>query len=60
MSIKCSKCDQEIKPGEEYHHQSVVLCEDCCMDTRMSRTRKTYWQYLRSIKTEYLIAGQND
>jgi hypothetical protein len=31
-----------------------VLCVDCCMDLRTDRTRKTHWQYLGAIKTEYL------
>ncbi len=31
------------------------------MDTRTPRARKTHWQYLKSIKTEYLIpAGKKE
>ena len=61
MPLKCSKCQTEMKRGEEYHHLSEVLCEDCCMDTLTPRARKTHWQYLKSIKTEYLIpAGKKE
>jgi hypothetical protein len=55
MLTKCSKCNTEIKVGEEYNHRLKVLCEDCCINVRMSLVRKTHWQYLGSIKTEYLI-----
>ncbi len=55
----CSICHTKIKIGEEYNHHSKILCEDCCMDRCAQRVRKTHWQYLRSIKTEYLIPGKN-
>lgn len=58
MKTKCSRCQTEIKVGEEYNHQFNVLCEDCCLDVRTPRVRKTHWQYLRSKKTEYLIPGK--
>jgi hypothetical protein len=47
-----------MKPGEEYDHDAKVLCEDCCVDTRSLRARKTHWQYLKSIKTDYLISAE--
>lgn len=59
MTLKCSKCHTEIKAGEEYRHQFKVLCEDCYIDMRNTRTRKTHWQYLKSIKTDYLIPAKN-
>jgi hypothetical protein len=55
----CSLCHTKIKAGEQYIHDSKVLCEICCMDIRTARVRKTHWQYLRSIKTEYLIHRRN-
>lgn len=55
----CSICHKEIKSGEEYHHNSKVMCEDCCIDVSTPCVRKTHWQYLGSIKTEYLIPGKN-
>ena len=61
MPLKCSKCKTEIKRDEAYHHHSKVLCEACCMHTRAPRIRKTHWQYIKSIKTEYLIpAGKKE
>jgi hypothetical protein len=36
------------------------LCEDCCLDLRMTRKRKTHWQYIGSIKGDYLTpAGKS-
>jgi len=51
----CSICQAKIEPGQDYCHELALLCENCCMDVRTKRIRKTHWQYLRSIKTEYLI-----
>jgi hypothetical protein len=60
MLTKCSKCKTEIMVREEYNHHLKVLCEDCCIDIHTPRVRKTHWQYLKSIKTEYLISGNED
>ena len=60
MLTKCSKCKIEIQVGEEYNHHLKVLCEDCCVDIRIHRFRKTHWQYLKSIKTEYFIPSNKD
>ena len=54
----CGVCQTEIKEGGEYNHNSKVLCEDCCIRVRMSRGRKTHWQYIGSVKSEYLIPGK--
>jgi hypothetical protein len=54
-SIQCSRCRGKINKEESYIHKSEILCEDCYMEIRMPRRRKTHWQYLRSIKTKYLI-----
>jgi hypothetical protein len=51
----CDKCQKEIAKVEGYIYYSRILCEDCYIDICMPRTRKTHWQYLRSIKTDYLI-----
>ena len=58
MLPKCSQCQTEIMMGEEYKYHLNVLCEDCCIDVRTPRNRKTHWQYLRSKKAEYLIPGK--
>ncbi len=55
----CSICHTKIKAGEEYNHNFKVLCEHCCMDIRTPHVPKNYWQYLGSIKTEYLIPGNS-
>ncbi|MCP4105598.1 MAG: hypothetical protein GY749_08685 [Desulfobacteraceae bacterium] len=62
---KCSKCQKEIKAGDEYNHHLKKLCEDCYADICMPRVRKTHWQYLKSIKTDgwqlagaFSVAGQ--
>ena len=52
MPIKCSNCQTEIKAGEKYNLHSKVLCAACCMEIRTTSTRKTHWQYLKSIKAE--------
>ncbi len=51
---RCNICGSQMESGETYHHRGKILCEDCCLDMRMPRARKTHWQYLRSIKREYL------
>jgi len=60
MLTKCSKCKKEIQFGKGYNFNSKIFCEDCHIDIRMPRARKTHWQYLNSIKTEYLIPGNKD
>jgi hypothetical protein len=55
--IRCDQCRTPIKPGEEYHHAGHTLCEACCMEKRLPRRRKTHWEYLRSIKSEYILCG---
>ena len=60
LLTKCSKCETEIKLGEEYNHHLKILCEDCCIDIRMPRVRKMHWQYLGSIKIEYLIQSKHN
>ena len=60
MQLKCNQCRKQIEPGKEYRNQLKVLCEGCDRTLRRPRTRKTHWQYLGSIKTEYLIPGKKD
>ena len=54
MTIKCSECQKDIIDEEKFHHGLKKLCEDCYIAILIPRRRKTHWQYLRSIKTEYL------
>jgi len=37
-----------------------LLCASCAMEQRSVRGRKTHWQYIKSIKTEYLRPGKSD
>lgn len=51
---RCARCRKAISPGDGYGRGRETLCGDCCMELRMPRTRKTHWQYLSCIKTQYL------
>ncbi len=53
-STTCAVCKTKIVRGKDYCHQATVLCEECYIDVRTARKRKTHWQYLASIQTEYL------
>ena len=58
MSIdraKCSSCGANIPVEDGYTYESKFVCEDCYIDLRSPKTRKTHWQYIKSVKTEYLI-----
>jgi hypothetical protein len=55
----CGICRSELKAGEEYEYNSKLLCEDCCINSRTPRARKTHWKYIGSIKAEYLIPCRN-
>lgn len=55
---KCSRCQKRLQPGESYSHLQKGVCEQCYLDICMPKVRKTHWQYIRSIKTQYLIPGK--
>ena len=57
--IICCNCLKKISFGNEYHYNKTVLCEECCIDIRSHRPRKTHWQYIGSVKGDYLIPGKN-
>lgn len=50
----CGRCGAALPPGAEYAHRGETLCQDCCLAARQTRPRKTHWQYLGAIKTDYL------
>jgi len=56
----CSNYHKKVKKGKEYHYHIKVLCEDCCIDMHTSPVRKTHWQYLGSIKADYLRFGRTE
>ncbi|KMY66074.1 hypothetical protein AAU61_19165 [Desulfocarbo indianensis] len=51
---RCARCGKVISPGDGYRRGRETLCGDCCMDLRMTRPRKTHWQYLSCIRSQYL------
>lgn len=58
--IQCERCRRQIPADDVYPDKSMRLCEDCCLDLRISRKRKTHWQYVGSIKGDYLTpAGKS-
>ncbi len=52
--VRCSQCRKELRTEEAINYNSKTLCEDCCLNACMPRVRKTHWQYIRSIKADYL------
>ncbi|MCF8031620.1 MAG: hypothetical protein K9K66_01495 [Desulfarculaceae bacterium] len=52
--LTCHCCGRALEPGLSYRHQGQDLCEACCLDLRQTRPRKTHWQYLTAIKSQYL------
>ena len=58
--VACCRCRASISAGEEYIYRTESLCEACCIDARSPRVRKTHWQYVRSIKGEYLVMPAAD
>lgn len=56
MIRKCSRCRIDITPEELYEYRSRVYCENCCLDILNPKVRKTHWQYLQSISTDYLLS----
>ena len=41
----CDKCKTTINKGEERNLQSIVLCEDCYIDSTVPDMRKTYYEH---------------
>lgn len=58
--MRCDRCHRRIKPGQEYRHGAQALCADCCMELRWPLKRKTHWQYLSAIRSQYLQPGPNE
>ena len=60
MTKFCDGCKAWLKPDAEYRHLSAVLCEECYLERRIERKRKSHWQYIKSVKIEYLRPGKNE
>ena len=54
----CNVCRKPIHADCAYTHRNMVLCETCCLTLRTPKRRKPHWQYIRSVKTEYLVPGK--
>jgi predicted amidophosphoribosyltransferase len=54
----CANCGRQLSLEERFPFQGRVFCEACCIDLRFTRGRKTHWQYLGSIKADYLIPAR--
>lgn len=52
--LRCAGCGRPLSPDEAYPHQARSWCAECCLDQRMTRPRKTHWQYLTAIRSQYL------
>lgn len=52
--MKCEQCGRKVSTINGYVHKSECLCENCYMDARETRSRKTHWRYIRSVKDDYL------
>ena len=52
---KCEQCSAILTDDDSYEFDGKSYCEDCVLTLGMPGIRKTHWQYLKSIKTEYLI-----
>jgi len=51
---ECAGCRKPLTKGASHRYQGKNWCEDCAMEARHTRRRKTHWQYLKSIRTDYL------
>lgn len=58
--MRCDRCGSWIGTGQEYTHGSQTLCAECCMELRMPLKRKTHWQYLTAIRSQYLQPGPEE
>lgn len=50
----CQGCGRPLGAGQGYGPGGRELCVDCAMDRGLAPKRKTHWQYLGAIKTQYL------
>jgi recombinational DNA repair protein (RecF pathway) len=53
-NLVCSNCHAPVDKGTDYLFKGKVLCEACCLRIRSPRMRKTHWQYIKSVKADYL------
>ncbi len=61
--IRCYKCNDAINYGEWIEHNSVVLYEDCYLDTIISPVRKMHYEhdkaeFMQRLKASYPVRKQ--
>lgn len=56
----CRRCGVKIAEQETRLVKEEILCEDCFMEEQIPYSRKTHWQYIGSIKTEYLLPEKKE
>ncbi len=59
----CDKCKISVSKGEEYQHNSKILCEDCYIDILLSPIRKMYYEssssnFMLRLKDSYIACPQ--
>lgn len=58
QNIVCSICGLRIKASNYYKNKENIICEECYIESRIDRGRKTHWQYIKSVKNDYLVPGK--
>jgi hypothetical protein len=58
QSVTCAKCGKKILSGSLYQFKGEKICEDCHMEVHSTRNRKPHWQYIKSVKTDYIVPGR--
>ena len=51
---RCDVCRRPTRPDGLSRQRTGRLCDDCHMEACLPRVRKTHWQYIGSIKGDYL------
>jgi hypothetical protein len=57
-AIHCQSCNLKMQTDEAHEYHGKTMCEDCFIDIKMRPKRLPHWQYLRSIKSDYLQPGR--
>jgi len=54
----CSICGERITTSNYYQNKEEIMCEECYLEARVDRGRKTHWQYIKSVKNDYLVPSK--
>ncbi len=58
--LQCTQCGAALEAGRGYTLGRDTLCDACAMEARATRPRKTHWQYLGAIKSQYLQDAEEE